>query len=274
MIRSMVLAGVLAAVASVTACATSDTPPGIAEGQQLLEEGKQLAREKHTAEAVRVFTRAIRANPDLAEAYYERGNCHVQDRLNPDSERGSRELEQWAIDDFSSAISKNPAYSDAYFNRAMVYSSKAQYKPAVDDLLNAVRFKPRDPEPHLWLGDLYEKKFMDSLLLAMDHYEKYVDLGGTDGVVRDKVRIWKDFRKQIPAITPEPTSKPTTPEDERKAQELHAKALELLKNPDRTEAVKAFEELLGSYGHTKYVQSKLSAIQAAISAFKKKDAPK
>lgn len=274
MTRSMVLAALLAAFASSVGCATADTPPGIAEGQQLLEEGRQLAREKLTVEAIRVFTRALRANPDLAEAYYERGKCHIQNRLHPISEGTSLEAEQWAIDDFSSAIQKNPAYADAYFNRAMVYCSKAQYKPAVDDLLNAVRFKPRDPEPHLWLGELYEKKFMDSLLLAMDHYEKYIDLGGTDGTVREKVKIWKDFRRQVPAATPEPAAKVPTPEDERKAQELHVKALQQLQNPDKTEAVKSFEDLLASYGHTKYVRAKLTAIQAAISAFKKKDAPK
>jgi outer membrane protein assembly factor BamD (BamD/ComL family) len=77
------------------------------------------------------------------------------------------------------------------------------------------------------------------------------------------------------APSPEPaTNKSATPEEERKAQELHAKGLELLKNPDKADAVKAFEELLSSYRHTKYVQGKLQALQAVVAAFKKKDAPK
>ncbi|HZE95778.1 MAG TPA: tetratricopeptide repeat protein [Planctomycetota bacterium] len=274
MIRLMSWAGLLSALLSAWGCATDGTPAGIADALDRLEEGRTLARRNHPAEARAVFTQALRSNPDLAEAWYERGRCEVRLRLEAGTEEDPRLLEQNAMDDFSVALQKNPAYADAYFNRAMLFSSKAQYKLAVDDLLNAVRFKPRDPEAHLWLGELYEKKFVDSILLAMDHYEKYVDLGGTDTSVREKVRIWKDFKKQIPAITPEPTSRVPTAEDERKAQELHSKALDLLKNPDKAEAVKAFEELLGTYGHTKYVQSKLQALQAVVAAFKKKDAPK
>jgi hypothetical protein len=34
------------------------------------------------------------------------------------------------------------------------------------------------------------------------------------------------------------------------------------------------EDLLSSYGHTKYVQEKARALQAAVAAFKKKDTPK
>ena len=63
-------------------------------------------------------------------------------------------------------------------------------------------------------------------------------------------------------------------EEEKKAAELHLKALELLKEPDKSEAVKVMEELLKTYGHTKYVQEKARALQAAVAAFKKKDAPK
>lgn len=257
------------------ACTSSAQPTGdVAEGQARLEHGQELVRQKHYEEAGRQFTAAVKANPELAEGYYERGKVEVQLRLDPLIGDAARDLEQRSIDDFSMAIRKNPAYADAYFNRAMVLCSRAQYKLAVDDLLNAVRFNPHDPEAHRWLGDLYEKKFEDRIILAMEHYEKYIDLGGFDSTIREKVRVWKDFKKQIPAGSPEPTNKIPTAEDERKAVELHAKALDQLKNPDKSEAVKSFEELLAGYGHTKYVQSKLTAIQAAISAFKKKDAPK
>ena len=45
----------------------------------------------------------------------------------------------------------------------------------------------------------------DRIVLAMDHYEKYVDLGGTDPVAREKVRVWKDFKKQQSGdLTPPP----------------------------------------------------------------------
>ena len=141
-------------------------------------------------------------------------------------------------------------------------------------MLNAARFKPADAEAHLCLGEIYESKFEDRIVLAMEHYEKYVDLGGLDPTVRDKVRIWKDLKKQVGGPAPAPSSKVPTPDEEKKAAELHLKALELLKQPDKTEAVKVMEDLLTNYGHTKYVQEKARALQAAVAASKKKDAPK
>ena len=159
-------------------------------------------------------------------------------------------------------------------NRAMILSSRAQYKQAVDDLLNAARFKPQDPEPHFWLGELYESKFEDRIILAMDHYEKYVELGGLDPTVREKVKVWKDLKKRVGNPAPAPSAKMPTAEDEAKAAELHLKALDLLKQADKSEAVKVMEDLLINYGHTKYVQEKARALQAAVAAFKKKDAPK
>ncbi|HVE42403.1 MAG TPA: tetratricopeptide repeat protein [Planctomycetota bacterium] len=274
MIRSLLLSGVLAAAVALSGCVTQNNAPAVAESHRLVEDGREAVRQGHLTEGGRLFTQAVKANPENAEAFYERGRCAIQMRLDPKTPGDSRAYEERAVDDFSTAIRKNPAYADAYFNRAMILSSRAQYKPAVDDLLNAARFKPSDPEAHLCLGELYESKFEDRMILAMDHYEKYVDLGGLDPSVREKVRIWKDLKKQVGGPLPAPSSKAPTPDEEKKAAELHLKALELLKQPDKTEAVKVMEELLTNYGHTKYVQEKARALQAAVAAFKKKDAPK
>lgn len=271
--RSLVLALLGAAL---WGCASSPEA-GIAESQQLLDDGRDAVRHHRHVEAIALFTNAVKINPDLAEGWFELGKVHVHLRLDPKAEGDSRGFEEKALDSFSMAVRKNPAYADAYFNRAMILSSRAQYKAAIDDLMNAARFNPRDAEAHLCMGEIYEKKFEDRIVLAMDHYEKYVDLGGTDSVAREKVRVWKEFRKQqsaAPTPLPPPSSKIPTAEEEAKALELHQKALELLKQPDKSEAVKAMEQLLVTYGHTKYVQEKAKALQAAISIFKKKDAPK
>jgi tetratricopeptide (TPR) repeat protein len=273
MIRSLLLSGVVAAAVALSGCVAQDHAPAVAESHRLVEDGREAVRQGNLGEAGRLFTQAAKVNPENAEAFYERGRCSIQMRLDPKTPGDSRVYEQRAVEDFSTAIRKNPAYADAYFNRAMILSSRAQYKPAVDDLLNAARFKPADPESHLCLGELYESKFEDRMVLAMDHYEKYVDLGGLDPTVREKVRVWKDLKKQIGGPAPASPKVPT-PDEEKKAAELHLKALELLKQPDKTEAVKVMEELLTNYGHTKYVQEKARALQAAVAAFKKKDAPK
>jgi tetratricopeptide (TPR) repeat protein len=276
-IRKLLWSALLAALAGLGACVSEDlAAAGAAESQQLLEEGREAVRKNNRPEAIRLFTRAVKANPDNAEAWYERGRCFIQMRLDPKTEGDVRSYEQRALDDFSNALRKNPAFADAYFNRAMILSSRAQYRPAVDDLLNASRYKPQDPEAHLCLGELYEGKFEDRIILAMDHYEKYVDLGGSDPVVREKVRLWKELKKSVGGSgpAPAPSTKAPTAEEEKKAAELHQKALDLLQKPDKSEAVKILEELLSTYGHTKYVQEKARGLQAAIAAFKKKDAPK
>jgi tetratricopeptide (TPR) repeat protein len=269
--------GGLFAVLMLWGCVSPDSSAAMADAQQCLDDGREAARKNQTAEAIELFTRAAKTNPDLAEAWYERARCEIRLRLDPALEGDSKAHEDRALDDFSIALVKNPAYADAYFNRAMILSSRAQYKQALDDLLNAIRFNTRDAESHLCMAEIYERKFEDRIVLAMEHYEKYVDLGGTDPVAREKVRVWKEFRKHSPAgqsPVPPPSSKVPTAEDEAKAQELHQKALDLLKQPDKGEAVKAMEDLLATYGHTKYVQEKYKALQAAISIFKKKDAPK
>ena len=276
MIRATLVTALLLASAGLWGCVSSDVAPGIAESQAYVEEGREATRRRNHPEAIRLYSQAVKSNPDNAEAYYERGKSCIQVRLDPKTEGDSRTYENQAVEDFGAALRKNPAFADAYFNRAMLLSSRAQFKLAVDDLLNAVRFKPQDPEAHLCLGELYENKFEDRIILAMDHYEKYVDLGGTEPGVREKVRLWKDLKKQVggTGTTPPPSAKAPTAEEEKKAAELHQKGMDLLKNPDKTEAVKTLEDLLTQYGHTKYVQERLRALQAAVAAFKKKDAPK
>jgi hypothetical protein len=259
-------------------CASSGSPAGLEAALESLEEGREAARKNMHREAVGHFTSAVKANPDLAEAWHARGISNIELRRDPKMDGDSKLYEQKAFEDFSMAIRKNPAFADAFYNRAMLLSSRAQFKQAIDDLLNASRFKPRDPEPHLWMAQLYEQKFEDRIVLAMDHYEKYVDLGGTNPDAREKVRIWKDFKKQtaVPESAPPPPASNKTPtsDEENKAAELHQKALDLLKDPDKGPAVAAMEELLTKYGHTKYVQEKAKALHAAVSIFKKKDAPK
>jgi tetratricopeptide (TPR) repeat protein len=274
MIRANIGIVWLPALLLAAGCAVQEGSTEIADAQRSLEAGRERVRAGRLTEAIRFFSQAVKANPDLAEGWFERGKCAIKLRLDPKTDGDLGVYEQGALDDFAMAIRKNPAYADAYFNRAMILCSRAQYKLAADDLLNAIRFSPQDPEAHRWLGEVYEKKFEDRIVLSMEHYEKYVDLGGTDAAIREKVKVWKDFKRTIPAHSPESSHLAPTAEEERKAQELHAKGLDLLKNPDKNEAVKAFEELLTNYGHTKYVQGKLQALQAVVAAFKKKDAQK
>ncbi|HLY09054.1 MAG TPA: tetratricopeptide repeat protein [Planctomycetota bacterium] len=272
MIRGAAIAGVVALALFGSGCAGKEAAP-VEGARTLVDKGRLAALGGDHRMAVDLYTQAVAEDPEFAEAYNERGKSNVQLRLAPGEGRDVRIYEQNALVDFTIAVQKNPSYADAYFNRAMVLASRAQYKLAVDDLLSAIRYNPQNPDAHRWLGNIYELKFEDRLLPAMEHYEKYVDLGGTDPDIREKVRQWKEYRKAASA-TPVPVFKPTTAEDERKAAEMHARAMELLALPDKTEGVQMLESLLATYGNTKYVQTRVSALQAVILTFKKRGAPK
>jgi cytochrome c-type biogenesis protein CcmH/NrfG len=110
------------------------------KAQALWQDGKHSDPNK----AIEYLNEAIRLNPNLTEAYYNRGlvywnlnqyqraieDCNEAIRLNPNLPltyyfRGSiyRKLGQYqrAIEDFNEAIRIKPDYADAYNNRGVVY---------------------------------------------------------------------------------------------------------------------------------------------------------
>lgn len=253
------LAGVLAA------CAGAGANPEAAFSY--VEAGQEAAVRKDWKGAIDQYGRAIHRNPELAEAYYHRGYAYIQLRLDREAPPKAREYEDRALWDYSMALSKNPAFADAYHNRAMLYGSRAQYKAAAEDLLNATRFKPNDPEPHLELARLYEERFEDKIVLAFEHYEKYMDLGGKDPDAVAKGRHYKERKPR--EGTPQAPAKAPTPEEEKAALELHQRTMALLRDEKKEEAVKALEELLVKYAHTKYVQGQALPLNALRNYLKK-----
>lgn len=230
-----------------------------------VDEGRQAAERGEHEKAVALYSRAIDSDPDVAEAWYARGYSHVRLRQDANAPGEGRAYEERAIADFTRAIQLNPSHGDAYYNLAMVFLSRAMYRQAAEQLLNAIRFLPQDPEPHLDLARIYEQKFEDMQPQAYEHYEKYADLGGRDRDAREKAREQKERRK----LAAPPSSKAPTEEDEKKAQELHVRAMALLKDEKKDEAVKAVDEMLSVYGKTRYVQERLAVLKALQAAFKK-----
>jgi tetratricopeptide (TPR) repeat protein len=255
---SAVLLGVLCA--SALGCSSGPNPEMAAEA---VEAARAAAERKDHAGVVEICTKALKRNPEIPEAYYLRANANVAMRLDRDAPKTAKEYEDKALSDYSLAIRYNPTYADAHFNRGMVFSSRAQYKPAVEDFMNAARFNPRDPEPHLWLGRLYQDKFEDRAIAALEHYEKYVELGGTDPKVREQVKAWQELKK----AAVQPAAKAPTVDDEKKARELHEEFKKLFSEGRKDEAIKVIETILEKHGHTKYAQDQ--RLQVLLNALKK-----
>lgn len=256
-------------ISALAACASSGEGGGDLEAAQgHIAAGRAEAEKGRHAEAVEHFTKAVEAHPDLSDAYYHRGCSYVGLRLSPETRGDARAVEDKALRDFDAAVRVNPAHGKAYFNRAMVLASRAQFRAAAEDLLQACQYDARNPEPHLQLGRLYEDKFEDRGVAALEHYEKYADLGGRDPATIDKVRAWRELKKSA-APAPAPSSQAPKADDEKKAAELHDEFKRLFRENKKAEALKIVETLLGQYGQTAYVRERAREFSALLAALKK-----
>ncbi|HEX7897667.1 MAG TPA: tetratricopeptide repeat protein [Planctomycetota bacterium] len=255
-------------LSALAACSTTGGESGDLEAAQAhIAAGKAEAEKGRHSEAIDQFTKAVAAHPELSDAYFHRGCSYVRLRLGQEMQGDSRVAEDKALKDFDMALRVNPAHGKAYYNRAMVLAARANYRAAAEDLLQACQYDSRNPEPHLQLGRVYEDKFEDRGLAALEHYEKYADLGGRDPATLDKVRAWREIKKQ--SAPPAPSSKPPTVDDEKKAAELHDEFKRLFRENKKAEALKLIETLLGQYGGTAYVRERAREFSALLAALKK-----
>ncbi len=133
------------AAASPSAPATR-SDPAVAEGgsdagppakdvtetaSALVDRGKALGDDGDSQGAIAACSKAIRLEPDLAEAYYARGLAYQN--------VGKNDL---AIADFTTAIGKRPDFTDAYNARGLTYLLKCDYARTRVDLRKVVELDP------------------------------------------------------------------------------------------------------------------------------------
>lgn len=112
------------------------------------EEGIQLVKKGSFREAVAAFDKALRLNPDFAEAYGGRGNVYA----------ALAQYEQ-ALKDYDEAIRLDSAYVEAYFNRGNVYSGLVQHERALKDYSAVIRLNPD-------LAEAYHNRALAYLILG------------------------------------------------------------------------------------------------------------
>ena len=103
-------------------------------------------------------------------------------------------------------------------------------------------------------------------MASLEQYEKYVDLGGSDEKAREKVALWKQVKQGAMSI-PTTVAAPTEAEEDAAAKR-HQEAMRLLQEEDRVGALVVIQELLGKYGHTKYVRDQARGFKAILKSFK------
>jgi tetratricopeptide (TPR) repeat protein len=131
--------------------------------------------------AIDDYTLAIKINPNLAEAYYNRGIVR--------NELGDK---PGAIDDFNLAIKINPNLAQAYYNRGIVRNELGDKPGAIDDYTLAIKFNPNLAEAYYNRGivryDLGDKPgAIDDFNQAIKFNPNYADAYYNRGIVRKEL---------------------------------------------------------------------------------------
>ncbi|XP_059860639.1 tetratricopeptide repeat protein 6 [Delphinus delphis] len=95
------------------------------------------------------FTKAVKADPDFAEGFYQRGLCKV--KLHKDC----------SILDFNRAITLDPKHYQAYLSRVAYYGLKGRYSKAILSCNEAIQIYPQSVRAYLYRGVLkyYNKTY-------------------------------------------------------------------------------------------------------------------
>lgn len=99
----------------------------LSEAQQRSHAGVELAEEGRREEAIAEYDAAIRLNPQIADAYYNRGVAYAN--------LGEH---QQAIEDYNEALRLDPQDAQAYANRALAYSRLGEDTDAQHDAERAI----------------------------------------------------------------------------------------------------------------------------------------
>jgi tetratricopeptide (TPR) repeat protein len=115
-----------------------------AQVQELFSQGVDALNQGHPNLALEKFTAALKLDPELPEAYINRGIA-------------LRRLEQYveAVEDFDQALKLTPQSPEALYNRGLAYSLSGLYDKAVADYTQALKYAPQDWQIFYNRGNAY-----------------------------------------------------------------------------------------------------------------------
>ena len=191
-----VVAGIRKAVDKMQA--QVDSSPETSEkdlrAELAFQQGNVLMMLGQMDKAIEVYSRAIKLNPNYADAYNNRGVTYV--------EKGNLDH---AIEDFNTAIDLKPNYA-AYNNRGLAYDKKGEFNRAIEDYTKVIDLNPNYTETYNSRGNAYDKKgefdkaiedFNTAILLNPDYANAYSNRGRTHGSKGEFDKAMIDFGKAI-----------------------------------------------------------------------------
>lgn len=114
-------------------------------------------------EKINLYSKAIEANPDLANAYYNRAITY-------------RQIEEYdkAINDYSKYMELKPDVAEAYLGRGRAFFGKKEYDRAINDHNKSIELKPGVADAYFARGAAFHNK--KEYAKAIEDYRKTLEL--------------------------------------------------------------------------------------------------
>ena len=107
-------------------------------------EGEELFSKGQLGASIAAFTKAVRADPEFSDAYFDRGLAWLATKRWND-----------AIDDYDEALALDPERVAAYYNRAFAYSQLRRPQDAVSDYTEVVERDAGNAQAFANRGSMY-----------------------------------------------------------------------------------------------------------------------
>jgi Flp pilus assembly protein TadD len=123
------------------------------QAKVLLEQGKQLYREDHDKEAVEAFQKAVKLDPDLAEAHFRLALGYEAVGKSEDAEAQYKK----AVETYRKYLDRNPDDAEAHYNLGVTFANLGNYSEAIREYRQATKLKTDDPDIYYDLGVAHTK---------------------------------------------------------------------------------------------------------------------
>ncbi len=146
-------------------------------------------------QAIDMYSLATKLNPNIAEAYNNRGTVHTETKNY-----------KKALEDYDQAIKLQPNYAAAYNNRGTVYSNLKKYKEALKDYNRTIELNPNIAEAYNNRGNVYSdlknykeaiEDYDQAIKLQPSYAEAYDNRGNAYNALKKYEEAIKDFSRAI-----------------------------------------------------------------------------
>ncbi|BAY82729.1 TPR repeat-containing serine/threonine protein kinase [Calothrix parasitica NIES-267] len=197
--------------------------------KQLYEQGLTNYKNSEYKQAIKLFSQAIRINPEYSSAYNLRGDAYYNlgnyEKSQQDSSAAIRNNPKdanayydrgfslyfagefnGAIIDYNQAIKLNPDFANAYYGRGLARYEIKENEKAIQDLNQAIAINPKFTSAYFQrgiirreMGEKLEgiKDFDEAIKINKKYTEAYYERGKTRYSLNEKPAAKKDFSKVI-----------------------------------------------------------------------------